>query len=397
MQAARERINLHVYQSTFRHESRILKVTRSLANSGLFDRIVVIARWTEGMGEREELDTCRSVWRIRARSWGWGPLAKLTRTLSWSWGVLQAARSSGATCVSAHSLVVLPTCVILKWSLGAQLVYEPHELETEANGVRGMRKAIAKVLERTLIRFCDGVTTVNEPIAVWYRTHYRHPLVRSVRNVPVRRTGSAPRSGRLRAACGIPAEHLVFLYLGILEAGRGIELLVDAFGDVRADRHLVCVGFGSLTRLVQERGVGRTTIHYHPAVPPQQVVEFAAEADVGLALIENTSLSYYLSLPNKVFECLGAGVPVLVSDFPAMREVVDTYQCGWATEPDTERVRTLVNDLTPAAIQRARRGAERAADALSWENEEDVLLQVYRQSLRTRNRSGPDVPEGTPP
>ena len=79
-----------------------------------------------------------------------------------------------------------------------------------------------------------------------------------------------------------------------------------------------------------------------PPVPTGEVVRWAAGADVGLALIQNVSLSYFLSLPNKLFEYVAAGLPVVASDFPDLRRVVEERGLGTVCRPDD-----------PAAIARA--------------------------------------------
>ncbi|MEN6383194.1 MAG: glycosyltransferase, partial [Rectinema sp.] len=171
----RHSVNVHIYPSPFEHESRILKITKSLADAGLFDTIYIFAIWKSGLQEEEPLDEIRKVIRIRVQYFAEsdGVLFKVLKIAEWAWRIFKWLRAQKVQCVNCHSLSVLPLCAVLKIRHKAKLVYDTHELETETANSAGFRKLLAKMTERVLVPFIDKVVVVNSDIARWYQNHYR--------------------------------------------------------------------------------------------------------------------------------------------------------------------------------------------------------------------------------
>lgn len=371
-------INVHVYPSPLLNESRILRITQSLAEHGIFNRIVVVGVHQQGLAERERLDAIRDLLRIRApldRS-GAGLLTKVARTLGWSARVLWALRRESISCVNCHSLAVLPLCAILAAVHRARLVYDTHELETETIGARGFRQTLSRWVERVLVRRVDAIAVVSQPIADWYRSRYPGIPVTLVRNTPKRVEATSRDRSPLRAATGIAADMPLFLYQGVFGDGRGLDVMFNAFAG-RTNAHLVLLGYGPRLADVLAAAEAQDNVHYHPAVEPHDLLRWTAGADVGLCVIEPLCLSYQLSLPNKLFEYVAAGVPVLASDLPAIREVVTGYSCGWLCQPETAALRERIDGLTAESVAAAARGTERVRRELVWETEEPELLALY--------------------
>ena len=122
-----------------------------------------------------------------------------------------------------------------------------------------------------------------------------------------------------------------------------------------------------------------------PAVPTDDVVRWAAGADVGLALIQNVSLSYFLSLPNKLFEYVAAGLPVVASDFPELRGVVEGRGLGVVCPPDDRDAiaRAIAWTLDdPERHARLRAAARAAAAELTWDRESRILVELVGRLAR---------------
>ncbi|PKN34770.1 MAG: glycoside hydrolase [Deltaproteobacteria bacterium HGW-Deltaproteobacteria-19] len=373
-------MNVHVYPTPFRNESRILKITQSLKEAAAFDRIRIMAVWEEGLAEEEDLDETRRVVRIRRRIGEGrnGTFWKAVRTAEWSWRVRRFLREEGIDCINAHSLSVLPLCVHLKRSKGARLIYDTHELETETAGSTGIRRVLARRVERRLIREADAVIAVNESIASWYRRTYGLNRVWVVKNVPYRPDSAPKKTTMLRDACGVGENEILFLYQGAMVKDRGIRRLLDVFSRLDGSRHLVCMGFGEDVDLVRNFARKYPNIHYHPAVPPSEVFRYTCGADVGVHLIENTCLNHYYCLPNKIWEYLNAALPVVVSDLPEMARVVDGCGCGWKCGPSDDEALNLIGGITMQDVRGKRERALQARDGFGWHKEERELLDAYR-------------------
>ena len=181
------RTNLHIYPSTFTNETRILKETSAIARGEIFDDIEIIAICGENLPTREQLDECRRVWRVPliASRLGRNLAAKVIRHTEWMLRILFGLLGRSIACVNCHSLSVLPLAVVIKLFWRTRLIYDTHELETESASVSGIRKSLAKVVERCLIRYCDSVIVVGDSIG--QQEHVRVVLIPDLRrNHPVR-------------------------------------------------------------------------------------------------------------------------------------------------------------------------------------------------------------------
>jgi glycosyltransferase involved in cell wall biosynthesis len=373
-------LNVHIYPSPIRNESRILKITKSLVAGGVFEHVLIVGTWEPGLPETERLDSNRAVLRVRTRSLKTkGTAARTLMICEWACRVIGQLKGEAISCINCHSLSTLPLCVMLKKLKGSKLVYDTHELETEVMGSRGMRRLLLKMLERFLIHGVDETVTVNESIASWYRNAYELESVSVVRNMPPEPALAPGRTGLLREPLGLGDKEMVFLYQGVIGVGRGIQILLNVFADLGGGKHIVFMGYGGLVDRVREYSGMYSNIHYMPAVPPDVLHDYTADADVGLCVIENLCLSYYLSLPNKVFEYLNAGLPVVVSRFPEMVRYGEHSGCGWAVSASERNVHALIQTLEPEDITRKRDAVARIRGVHTWESQEEALLSVYRR------------------
>ena len=346
----------------------------------MFSRVRVLAVWKEGLPRHEVLGDGIEVLRVAPLIGGSmkGAMGRLFKAVGWYLGVLWALRGEKVACFNCHSLPVLPLSILVKIWKRCVLIYDPHELETETAGLRGGRQWLARRVERALIGFADTVCVVNRSIADWYAARYRLKHVWVVRNVPYRSESEPVRTGRLRQAIGLAADTRIFLYQGLLAPGRGVGLLIEAFSLLPQDQHLVFMGYGELEERIREAAARYPHIHFMPAVPPEQVKDYTVDADVGISLIEDVCLSYYLCLPNKLFEYAACGVPAVVSNFPEMGRFVDEYDCGWKVAPDTQSLRALVERLTASELVARRVNTRGSSRLYCWQKEEEMLLAMYQ-------------------
>ena len=361
----------------------MLKITKSLAEADIFEKIVILAMTSSELPEHEVLDEKREVISLRC-TLGQGSTKtfwKALRIIEWSGRILLSLKGQKVACINCHHLSVLPVCTAIKVLKHSKLIYDTHELETETVASHGIRKRLSKILERLLIRFVDETIVVNDSIAQWYKHEYRLKRVWVVRNVPYNQGENVAKTRILREAFGIRDKEIVYLFMGALSQGRGIPLLLDAFSRTHPSRHVVFMGFDHMTSLVQEYAAKYPNIHYHPAVAPSDILKYASGADVGLCLFENTCLNHYLCLPNKVFEYMMAGLPMIVSDFPEMAALVDHHDCGWKVAVDAEALLALVKTIDLKEVHAKRANVCGARCHFGWHLEEPTLLEVYRQML----------------
>ncbi len=333
-----------------------------------------------------------------------GRLARLFRPASWllsygrnlrSWGHL-ALEAAGP--VDIWHLHDLPALAALAPRLRGRVpyVYDSHEIFLEAGTARRLRgpaRTYLRALERRLVGGAAALVTVNDSLAQLLGHRYRPRRTLVVHNCPGRWTAPADAPDLLRRAAGIPLDAAVVLYHGSLGGGRGIEQLLAALVARGMENvHLVLLGPGDgratyRAMTADPRWAGRA--HILDAISPAELLPWVATADVGGVLIQRTSLNHLLSTPNKLFECLAAGVPVLASDFPTMRRIVldpALGPLGQVCDPADPAaiagaLRSILS-LEPAAKAELRARCLAAAhDRWSWEVESAGLVELYNDLL----------------
>lgn len=374
--------NLHVVMNDCLHASRVLKETQSISKLLPRDgQVVVVAANRSGSAPSyERLDDQRSIERIAvsAPKFLKGKAATAVRFPLWMLLVLRRYLPLRPKIVNIHHAETLIVGALFKFFSGSKFVYDPHELEAEKNGYGVLKKRFVAFLENLFIPYADEVFVVNRSISDEYARRYACSPPHVLMNVP-RFTEPPKRSRRLHDALGLSYEKRICLYLGALTKGRGIEFIMDAFEAADSPEYVVVfVGYGPLQGLIEERARRCSHIYFHPAVQPAEVLDVAASADVGLCLIESVSLSYHYCLPNKFFEYLFAGIPVVVTPLPELTRLVDEYGVG-----------VVLQERTPKALQLAVREADAVGEAgiqgniekvrldYSWDAQEVVVKKVY--------------------
>lgn len=375
--------NLHISLTDFRNESRLLKEVRSLTNNNLFSKVYVAALHADGLDEREvysdQIEAKR--FKLKTRNLSKSFFVQLIKYIEFCVRVYFFYRDKRIAVINVHTLGLLPLGLLLKKLYKAKLVYDAHELETEKNGLKDFRQKISKWLERKLIKQADMTIVVSESIADWYANEYSIARPPVVLNAPNKR--ALKTNNYFREQLGIREDQLILLYQGGLAAGRGVHLILDAF-KARTDNKVVAVfmGYGELADDIKQAAEKHGNIFFHPAVPPNVVLEYTSSADVGIHLIQNTCLNHDYCMPNKLFEYAMAGLPVLVSNMKDMSELVRANKMG-----------AVISDFSPDGINQAldlflqqdltamKANAYQTACNNSWEVQEQKMLNCYKELL----------------
>ena len=319
---------LHIVRNPVSHDSRVLKETGSIL--GKFpDKELVSAGFHEpGYAEKESIGQ-RQVhrWRLATRPLPKNLLSQSIKYMEWYIRLIKAYRKEPLQIIHCHDIEPLAIAVRLKKITGAKLIYDAHELETERNGSRGIRQSLTQWQEARWMPYVDHLITVSPSIEKWYAQRYPDTPRHLVRNIP-QEVDVSVLPITLRKSLAVPDNALLFLYLGGLSKGRGIETILESFTHDSVPHHVLFMGSGALEEQVKRQAEACERIHYRSPVPPAEVTSYAAGADVGLSLIEDTCLSYRYCLPNKLFENMLAGLPVLASDLPDQRQVIIDHQAG---------------------------------------------------------------------
>jgi glycosyltransferase involved in cell wall biosynthesis len=279
---------------------------------------------------------------------------------------------------------------------GAKLVYDSHELATSVPYRQRSWAWFVAFVERMIVPRCAAVITVSDGIAARLRERYKLAATPTVlRNVSALKGGD---NGGLRRLLGLQRTAPLVLHQGAPAPDRGCEVLVEATA-LLPGVHLVFLGdpepgYGKqLEGKVQESGIG-DRVWVLPSVPLERLIAYTAEADVGVALLQDTCENHRLALPNKLFEYLAARVPVVVSALPEMERLVTSYGVGRCARPsDPRSVATAIRDvlaLTHDPTFRSR--LDHAAQSLNWTNERLRLLDLYAELGALAGASSSQMP-----
>lgn len=263
---------------------------------------------------------------------------------------------------------------------GSAVVYDSHELWPDRN-LRPEARWWLVACEALFVRVAQRVVMTSPAHAEVVARRYRVPTPVVVRNIPSE-ASAPPENGARPDAAGRQA-----IYVGGLLRNRGLEQAIDALPAAN-DVRLTLLGpvepsyRAELEQLATAAGV-ESRVTFASPVPPGEVVSTLATADVGLALFQPTCLSHRLVLPNKLFEYVLAGLPVVGSDLPMISRFLGEHGVGIAVDPADRAAiaRALEEALEPGRNRELRAAARRARGAIDWRSEREVLADVYRAAL----------------
>lgn len=238
--------------------------------------------------------------------------------------------------VIANDWRALPVAHAAKRACKARIIYDSHEFASEefADSRRWRllaRQHVVRIEER-YIREADAVVTVSDGIADALAARYGMARPTVIANMPARQETPFRPTGDL----------VTVLYHGVVVPRRGLEALIESVALWPASFRLVIRGpaQGGFDQYLRALGSGLgERLSFEPAVPPEQVVAAAAQADIGIFLLSNSTTHARFAMPNKIFEYIQAGLMVISSDLPEIRKVVEAAGCG-----------LLLHDGTPKAI-----------------------------------------------
>jgi glycosyltransferase involved in cell wall biosynthesis len=292
----------------------------------------------------------------------------------------------------AHDFEALPAAAAAARRDGTRYVYDSHEIFAGWGPMLRQPWWLRRLMrrwERRLARGAVAMITVNDAYATNLRRRLSPRRIVVVHNCPPRWQPPSPPEDRLRRALNLRPDARVVLYHGVFQAHRGLEQTAAAMAEPGMEAaHLVLLGYGTapIGELLARHDVaGR--VHYLAAVPPAEVPAWVAGADVDVMALEPVGLSIRLSTPNKLFESLAAGVPVVASDLPSLRRVLlddPLGPLGVLCDPaDPRSIASAIRAIlergpTERADLRAR--CLRAAhERWNWETEGARLVALYEE------------------
>jgi len=364
----------HVSSVHARYDVRIfLKECASLARHGHAVHLYV----ADGKGEEERGGVrIHDVGKSRGR---------LRRLLFKPWALWAALRRNHEQIVHFHDPEIIPAALLLHWQ-GVTVIYDAHEdvprqILSKRWLPRGTHKLVSRLFERLenfAARRFAAVVTSTPHIAARFTAAGARAV--NVNNYPMADELATDRTSPAGRAVAPDARSIC--YVGGISAIRGVKELVQALPAANA-RLLLAGPFENLAIEAELRALpGWTRVQYYGVVDRMGVKDILARSQLGIVLLHPVK-NYLDSLPIKMFEYMSAGLPVLASDFPLWREILEEADAGACVDPlDLGAIETMLGTMLDAPEKLAKMGqAGRMAveTRYNWRNEEMTLLNLYRE------------------
>ncbi|WP_336066479.1 glycosyltransferase family 4 protein [Nitratireductor rhodophyticola] len=300
------------------------------------------------------------------------------------------ARQFRPSCIHTHDMFMLPVGHDIKrlsedeggWPL--TWIHDVHEFVAGCSHIDAHIRNAALDFEREMIADADHVITVTEELKDELESTYslKRPVMVVFNSPAMRPTTPAP-TGRLRSLIGVPRAPIA-VYAGNVKPMRGIERMIPVLQRM-PDLHFVLLteNRGEFVVALKERASKAAVsgrMHWLPYVAPTQVARFVAEANLGVIPIENYG-NAEMSLPNKLFDYVFAGLPVVSHKLRALTTFFERFSLGQVVDFDNpdlvvEAIKaTLANQVDN--LERFKRDQNEAIKIYAWEGQEAKLVSLY--------------------
>ena len=258
------------------------------------------------------------------------------------------------------------------------LIYDSHEVQTSRTHYSFNK--IYKI-EKFLLNFTDEVIVENKTRADYHHELYKE-LPAAVHNYSELYDIDEVKTFPLRKEYNIPANKKVVLYQGGMQDGRGLFKLLEAFVNIE-DAVLFMIGDGKERQNLisyHKKLALQNKVIFIERVPYKDLRSYTKAADIGIQFLENTNFNHYSASSNKLFEYIMAHVPVIGSRLPEIEQVIENEEIGLTVEEgNTEKLAEALNKLINDDELRLKfkKNTEAAKYKYNWENEKDVLKELY--------------------
>jgi len=368
---------LHLTHTDTRFDNRILKEIGALSDTKLYNILCI------GVSSVERAAMSNSIPDVKIRTlrliskmpkWVPRPIRHTLMLIELYLRFTLLGIKHKPKIIHCHDTMVLAIGVFIKIISKSKLIYDAHELESNKNGQSKILAKATLFIEKLSWSYVDHLISVSDSIIEWYNINLGVKKSTLILNSPIIKSSEVKKVNYFHHLYDIEHSKLVFIYLGILGGGRGIDLILDAFRDENIESHIVFIGYGEFEKKISDIAKIKKNIHLHEAVPHEDVVSLVSNADVGLCLIENVSLSDYYCLPNKLFEYAFAGLPILTSDFPDIIKTVHRYNLGKVCSGSLNSIHCTIKEIEMKPLKRL------SADLteLGWQKQAERLINAYR-------------------
>ncbi len=276
---------------------------------------------------------------------------------------------------------LMPNALVAKWRK-KPLIYDSHEYFTGVPEIqhRPLVKRIWTTLEKWFLPKADAHITVNKSIAHLYKDEYNidFKVVRNIGHFPELKTR------KTRAQLGLPEDAFLLINQGSgINIDRGIEELLDTLPLLPERVKLLIVGNGDAVPLLKAKAKAdgvEDRVLFIAKQPYAMLLQYTLNADCGVSLDKDTNVNYRYSLPNKLFDYINCGLPLVVSNLVEVAGIVQQYGIGVVAKSHAPKdLVTAVLTVMDTDVAIYKPGLKKAAEENNWKQERKVLEDVMKE------------------
>lgn len=285
-----------------------------------------------------------------------------------------------STLIFSNDLDTLLAAFLASKIKKSKFIYDSHEYYTETPELvkRPFVQSIWKKIESSIFPHLTKIITVNNSISALFEKKY-NKKVEVIRNIPLT---FKPEIIKTRQELGLPEDKKILLIQGTgINVDRGAEEACKAM-EYLEDYILLIIGSGdvfpTLKKIVKENKLEDKVI-FRNKMDFRELRQFTINSDLGLTIDKDTNINYRFSLPNKLFDFLHAGIPVLSSGLVELKRIIDEYNTGYFIENHDPKhiadvIKSIFSDRDTYRIKKE--NTKIAARELCWEKEEEKLINI---------------------
>jgi glycosyltransferase involved in cell wall biosynthesis len=280
--------------------------------------------------------------------------------------------------ILSNDLDTLPACFFASKIKTTELVYDSHELFSEGPELQGRKfvQGFWRILEDFFLPKVKKAYTVSQSIVEFYDDKYQNKMG-LIRNIPLKKDILEVEE------VAFPTTNKTILYQGVLNPGRGLKPMIKALKFID-DLDLIIIGYGKVEEelkafVVKEKMTER--VHFLGRIARDKLFNYTKKATLGMVLEEPLGLSFQYSLPNKLFDYIHAGIPIVAGNLPEISRIIKEHKVGVLVDdyqPKTiaKVIKNLLNDAL--LLLEIKENQQKAKEVLCWEKESKKLDKYFK-------------------
>lgn len=288
---------------------------------------------------------------------------------------------------NSNDLDTLPANYFASLIRGKKVVFDSHEYFTGVPELvhNPFARKVWKFFERMIVPRLNYCITVNQSIVELFLKEYGKTFS-IVRNIPHVNAENVPT--KTRSELQIPEDKFMLILQGSINIDRGAEELLGVAQRLDDSYIIYIIGGGDQIPFLQQKAKElklEEKVRFLGRQPFETMMQYTRLADVGLILDKDTNINYTLSLPNKLFEYIHANIPIIASNLVESQRIISKYDIGWKIDAVTEQeIYDMILHVRKNADERKKKQSNtlKAAQELTWENEKQVVREMYAQAIK---------------